>query len=98
MEAVFYPGLKSNPGYQNARKQMRGFGAMISFRMKGTKANVVKFIKCLKVFGLATSLGGIDSLVSVPAFMSHASVPIEQKKALGIVETLFRISVGIECL
>lgn len=74
---------------------MRGFGGMISFRIKGGKEQVSKFLKALKVFTLAESLGGIESLAQCPAFMTHASVPEETRKVLGITENLIRLSVGI---
>jgi len=80
VEAIFYPGLKSNPYYEIAKKQMRGYGGMISFRLKGAKPNVAKFIKSLKIFLLAESLGGVESLVEVPAFMTHVSVPVKHRE------------------
>lgn len=96
VESIIYPGLKSHPQHQIAQKQMRGFGGMISFRIKGGKEQVSKFLKALKVFTLAESLGGVESLAQCPAFMTHASVPEERRKQLGITENLIRLSVGIE--
>lgn len=75
---------------------MRGYGGMISFRIKGGKEQVSKFLKAIKVFILAESLGGVESLAQCPAFMTHASVPEESRKKLGITENLIRLSVGIE--
>lgn len=77
---------------------MRGFGGMISFRLKGGKEQVSKFLKALKVFILAESLGGVESLAQCPAFMTHASVPAEQRAILGITDNLVRLSIGIESL
>lgn len=83
-----YPGLKSSLYYDLARKQMRGFGAMISFAIKGGKQQVSKFLKACKIIIMATSLGGTETLANSPAFMSQASVP----------ENYIRLSVGIEDL
>lgn len=96
VDSVIYPGLKSHPQHEIAKKQMRGFGGMISFRIKGSKPEVSKFLKALKVFTLAESLGGVESLAQVPFFMTHASVPAETRDKLGITENLVRLSVGIE--
>lgn len=93
---VIYPGLKSHPQHEFAKKQMRGFGGMISFRIKGGKEQVSKFLKAVKVFTLAESLGGVESLVQCPAFMTHASVPEADRAKLGITDNLIRVSVGIE--
>lgn len=97
VENVIYPGLKSHPQYETAKKQMRGFGGMISFRIKGGKEQVSKFLRSLKVFTLAESLGGVESLAQCPYYMTHASVPEETRAALGITNNLIRLSVGIEC-
>jgi cystathionine beta-lyase/cystathionine gamma-synthase len=96
VEAVFHPGLESHPQYQLAKKQMQGFSGMLSFKIKGDYTNVLKFLKKLKVFQLAESLGAVESLVNHPAKMTHASVPSEMKKQLGITDTLLRLSVGVE--
>ena len=98
VESIRYPGLKSHPQHETALKQMRGFGGMMSFRIKGGKEQVSKFLKAVKVFTLAESLGGVESLVQCPAFMTHASVPEEIRAKLGITDNLIRISVGIETL
>jgi cystathionine gamma-lyase len=89
---VIYPGLKSHPQHKLAKKQMNGFGGMISFY--SPKAN--SFLKKIKIFKLAESLGGIESLANHPAIMTHASVPIETRKKLNISNDLVRLSVGIE--
>ncbi len=98
VEAVFYPGLKSDKGHEIAKKQMRGFGGMVSFRVKGGKEQASKFLKAIKVFILAESLGGVESLAQNPANMTHASVPEERRKVLGITDNLIRLSIGIESL
>jgi len=96
VENVMYPGLKSDERHEIAKKQMRGFGGMISFRIKGGKQQVSKFLKAVRVFTLAESLGGVESLAQNPYFMTHASVPEEQRKKLGITENLIRLSLGVE--
>ena len=77
---------------------MRGFGAMITFRIKGGKEQASKFLKASHIFTLAESLGGVESLGQVPAFMTHASVPVETRIKLGITENLVRLSVGLESI
>ena len=94
-EAVHYPGLASHPQHALAKKQMRGFGGMLSFEM-GTQALAGKFLETLEVFSLAESLGGVESLANHPATMTHASVPADRRKQLGINDGLVRLSVGIE--
>ncbi len=96
VKRVYFPGLKSHPQHELAKKQMSGFSGMVSFDMNGTYDDVVKFLKKLKVFCLAESLGGVESLVNHPEKMTHASVPEELRKKLGIGPTLLRLSVGIE--
>ncbi len=96
IKKVFYPGLKSHPQYELAKRQMSGFSGMISFDLKGTYEDVAAFIKRLKIFCLAESLGGVESLVNHPEKMTHASVPPDLRKKLGIGPTLVRLSVGIE--
>lgn len=98
VESTIYPGLKDNKYHELARKQMRGFGGMISFRIKGGKEQVSKFLKALKIFILAESLGGVESLAQCPAFMTHASVPAETRAILGITDNLIRLSLGVESL
>lgn len=93
---VFYPGLKSHPGHEIARRQMKGFGAMVSFEIKGDSEAVRSFLGKVKVFALAESLGGVDSLVEHPATMSHASMPESIRNSVGITGELIRLSVGLE--
>jgi len=93
---VYFPGLKSDPYYALAREQMRGSSGMVSFDHAGSYQDVVGFLKRLKVFSLAESLGGVESLVNHPERMTHASVPEELRRKLGIGPTLIRLSVGIE--
>ncbi len=96
VERVFYPGLPSHPGHDVQRRQARGFGGMISFVLRGSLAQARAFLSACKVFTLAESLGGVESLIEHPAIMTHASVPAENRAKLGIVDGLIRLSVGIE--
>lgn len=96
VQKVVYPGLKSHPQHDIAKKQMKGFGGMITFLIKGNLASARKFLESVRIFALAESLGGVESLIEHPAIMTHASVPVENRKALGIDDTLIRLSVGIE--
>ncbi len=93
---VVYPGLKSHPQFNLAQSQMKGFGGMITFYIKGGLAEARTFLENVKVFTLAESLGGVESLVEHPGIMTHASVPVERRRELGIDDTLIRLSVGIE--
>lgn len=93
---VIYPGLPSHPQHDIFKKQMRGFGGMVTFYIKGDLENSKVFLKSLKVFTLAESLGGYESLAELPGVMTHASVPAEQRAELGIDNTLIRLSVGLE--
>jgi cystathionine gamma-lyase len=94
---VHYPGLETHPQHALARRQMRnGFGGMISIELKGDLAGARRFLESCNLFSLAESLGGVESLIEHPAIMTHASIPAEQRKALGIGDTLIRLSVGIE--
>lgn len=94
--AVYYPGLPSHPQYQLAQRQMRGAGGMISIRLAGDDDAARRFIQRLTLFTLAESLGGVESLISQPFTMTHASIPLEQRLANGITPQLVRLSVGIE--
>ena len=94
-ERVFYPGLTSHAQHELARKQMSGFGGMISVET-GSRENAAKVLGGVKVFSLAESLGGVESLISHPASMTHASVEPERRKALGVTEGLIRLSCGVE--
>lgn len=93
---VYYPGLKSHPQHEVAKRQMAGFSGMVSADLKGSYGEVVSFLEKLKVFTLAESLGGVESLVNHPEKMTHASVPEKLRKQLGIGPNLVRLSVGIE--
>lgn len=94
-EAIIYPGLPSHPQHELARRQMTGFGGMISVEMR-TKERAAKVLNRVRVFSLAESLGGVESLISHPASMTHASVPPESRAALGITDGLIRLSCGVE--
>ena len=96
IEKVIYPGLESHPQHALAKKQMHGFGGMISFVVKGELSDAKRLLENVKLFTLAESLGGVESLIEHPAIMTHASVPAETRKQLGIADTLVRISAGIE--
>ncbi len=95
-EKVFYPGIESHPGHEIARNQMKGFGGMVSFEVKGGIESVNSFLRKLKLFSLAESLGGITSLAEHPATMSHASMPEEYREKIGITDKLVRLSIGLE--
>lgn len=97
VETVLYPGLPSHPQHQLARQQQTGFGGMVSFRIRGADlAQTCRFCAACKVFTLAESLGGVESLIDVPAVMTHGAVPLEQREKLGITDAFIRLSVGIE--
>ncbi|AZZ38147.1 cystathionine gamma-synthase [Bdellovibrio sp. qaytius] len=96
VEKTIYPGLASHPQHALAKEQMSGFGGMITFFIKGGMPAARKFLESVEVFALAESLGGVESLVEHPAIMTHASVPPEQRKVLGIDDSLIRLSVGVE--
>lgn len=96
VERVIYPGLESHPQHAIARSQMSGFGGMITFFLKGGLSEARKFLETVKLFTLAESLGGVESLIEHPAIMTHASIPADTRKSLGIHDNLVRISVGIE--
>ncbi|MFL5341601.1 MAG: cystathionine gamma-synthase [Gemmataceae bacterium] len=95
-ERVYYPGLKTHPGHELAKRQMRDFGGMISLRLKGGADATRRFLGRTKLFSLAESLGGVESLVCHPATMTHASIPVEIRTARGVDDALIRLSVGIE--
>ena len=94
--AVYYPGLSSHPQHELAKRQMGGFGGIVSFRARGGEEQALAFAASTQLFCLATSLGGVESLVCSPATMTHASVPDSRKAELGITGDLLRLSVGIE--
>jgi cystathionine gamma-lyase len=93
---VYYPGLTNHAGHELAKKQMRDFGGMISISLKGGKDAALRLLTRAKLFSLAESLGGVESLISHPATMTHASIPAELRQARGIDDGLVRLSVGIE--
>ena len=94
---VYYPGFEDHPGHDIAKKQMRHFGAMVSFDMKGDNyANAEKILSHTHVFTLAESLGGVESLIGHPASMTHASIPKEERLKVGLTDSLIRLSVGVE--
>ncbi len=96
VERVFYPGLPQHPNHELAQRQMRDFGGMISIRVRGGKEGAVRLITRTKLFSLAESLGGVESLISHPATMTHASIPPEIRIKRGVDDSLVRLSVGIE--
>jgi len=96
VERVVYPGLPSHPQHELAKRQMRGFGGMITFFLKGGMPESRKFLENVKIPALAESLGGVESLIELPSVMTHASVPAEERVKLGISDSLIRLSVGLE--
>ena len=98
VERVLYPGLNSHPGHNVAARQMRAFGGMMSVILKGDMEFARRVLEKCQVFALAESLGGVESLIEHPAIMTHASIPAETRRALGISDTLIRLSVGVEDL
>jgi cystathionine beta-lyase len=97
IKTVYYPGLSSHPHHEIAKKQMSGFGGMVSFTFtSGLKEDAIAFLEKVKVFTLAESLGGVESLANHPALMTHASIPEDKRKEIGITDDLVRLSVGIE--
>ena len=96
IEKIYYPGLSNHPNHEIAKKQMNGFGGMITVVLKGGLKTATTFLERTKIFALAESLGGVESLIEHPALMTHASVPAEVRKDLGIEDGLVRLSVGIE--
>lgn len=97
INTVYYPGLPNHPHHEIAKKQMKGFGGMVSFTFRsGKKEDAISFLEQLKVFTLAESLGGVESLANHPALMTHASIPEEKRKEIGITDDLVRLSVGVE--
>ncbi|WP_283640511.1 cystathionine gamma-synthase [Mesonia mobilis] len=97
VDKVYWPGLENHPNHDIAKKQMKDFGGMVSFTTKGNELqDAVSFVEKLKVFTLAESLGGVESLAGHPASMTHASIPKEEREKTGVVDSLIRLSVGIE--
>ncbi|HEX7365255.1 MAG TPA: PLP-dependent aspartate aminotransferase family protein [Dehalococcoidia bacterium] len=93
---VYYPGIKTHPGHEIAKRQMTGFGGVVSFTIKGGPAAVKNFLRKLRVFEVAESLGGVASLAEHPCTMSHASMPAGYRQEIGVREDLIRLSVGLE--
>lgn len=97
IDKVYWPGFPSHPNHEVASKQMRGFGGMISFTLKGNRLeDALRIVKNVRVFSLAESLGGVESLIGHPATMTHASIPKEEREKSGVVDSLIRLSVGVE--
>jgi cystathionine beta-lyase/cystathionine gamma-synthase len=96
VKQIIFPGLASHPQHELAKKQMNGFGAMISIVVDAPLNKISDFLSATRLFTLAESLGGVESLIEHPALMTHASVPAEVRETLGIVDGLVRLSVGIE--
>jgi cystathionine beta-lyase/cystathionine gamma-synthase len=96
VEEVFFPGLENHPGHEIAKKQMTGFGGVVSFRIKGGLQECNSFFRKLKIFQLADSLGGVESLANYSALMTHEAFPAELRIKIGVTENLIRLSVGIE--
>ena len=96
VKKLYHPSLPENAGHEYARRQQRGFGAMLSFELDADEARLRRFLKALQLFTLAESLGGVESLISHTATMTHAGMSAEARAAAGISETLLRVSVGIE--
>jgi cystathionine beta-lyase/cystathionine gamma-synthase len=93
---VYYPGLKAHPQYELAQRQMHGSGGVLSFRARGGADRALAIARSTKIFNLAASLGGVESLICIPTVMTHGSMPVQEKIALGVTDDLLRISVGIE--
>jgi cystathionine gamma-lyase len=93
---VHYPGLSTHPQHALARRQMHAFGGMVTIELQGDLTATRRFLERVEIFALAESLGGVESLIEHPAIMTHASLPAAQRQALGIGDTLVRLSVGIE--
>jgi len=98
VDKVYYPGLESHPQHELAKRQMKGFGGMLSFELRGGLEEARRFVEALEIFALAESLGGVESLIEIPALMTHASIPREERLKVGIKDSLIRVSVGIEDL
>ena len=94
--AVHYPGLKSHPSHSSASEWFEGFGGVLSFELEGGQQEALRFIQALELFFFAPSLGGTESLITLPSRTSHATIPAAEREALGITDGLVRIAVGIE--
>jgi cystathionine gamma-lyase len=96
VERVIYPGLRSHPQHALAKRQMDGFGGIVSMEVKGGLRKATRMLERCELFALAESLGGVESLIEHPAIMTHASIPAANRKRLGISDSLIRLSVGVE--
>ena len=97
VDKVYWPGFEDHVNHDIAAKQMRGFGGMISFTLKGNQmSDALKVLENTEIFSLAESLGGVESLIGHPATMTHAAIPKEEREQCGVVDSLIRLSVGIE--
>jgi cystathionine beta-lyase len=97
IENVYWPGLESHPNHTIAKKQMRNFGGMVSFTLKGNRLeDALEVVKKVQIFALAESLGGVESLIGHPASMTHAAIPKEEREKTGVVDSLIRLSIGVE--
>jgi cystathionine gamma-lyase len=96
VRVVHYPGLKTHPQHNLANVQMSGFGGMISFELDTDLERSITFVEQMKLFKIAESLGGVESLIEFPAVMTHASIPSDERRKIGLSDSLIRISVGIE--
>jgi cystathionine gamma-lyase len=97
IEKVYWPGFEDHPNHEVAKSQMRDFGGMISFSLKGNKIEDARTVMdSFSIFALAESLGGVESLCGHPASMTHASIPKEEREKVGLVDSLIRLSVGVE--
>jgi cystathionine beta-lyase len=97
VEAVYWPGFESHPNHEVAKRQMRGYGGMISFTLVGNHLEeALSLVKKVEIFVLAESLGGVESIIGHPATMTHASIPKEEREKTGVVDSLIRLSVGVE--
>jgi cystathionine beta-lyase/cystathionine gamma-synthase len=95
IQSVLYPGLETHPQHELAGRQMRDFGSMVSVKL-GSEERARRFAAGTRIFSLAESLGGVESLISIPAAMTHASVPEQKRREIGLTSDLVRLSVGIE--
>ncbi|MEI7828914.1 MAG: PLP-dependent aspartate aminotransferase family protein [Prolixibacteraceae bacterium] len=96
VDRVYYPGLKSHPQYEIGLRQASGFGGMISFEIKGGEKEAVEFLESLELFTLAESLGGVESLIEHPGLMTHSSITAKERELAGIMDSLIRVSIGVE--
>jgi cystathionine beta-lyase len=97
VDKVYWPGFETHPNHDVAKTQMRGFGGMISFTLKGNQLqDALDLVQKVEIFALAESLGGVESLIGHPATMTHASIPKEVREKSGVVDSLIRLSVGVE--